>query len=109
MESQNLLQDILGADNTVRQRAETSLNTQRTENPGSLLQLFIANMNSEKADVAQISCVLFKKYFLDNTEGVNPSDYSSMQEAVMQSLDFKSQSMTLLKRKGDLISKIYTL
>jgi hypothetical protein len=109
MESQNLLQDILGADNTSRQRAETQLNTQRTENPGTLLQLFIANMSSDKADVAQISCVLFKKYFLDNTEGVNPSDYESMQEAVMKSIDFKTQNMILLKRKGDLISKIYTL
>jgi hypothetical protein len=100
---------ILGADNTIRQRAETQLNTQRTENPGTLLQLFIANMSSDKADVAQISCVLFKKYFLDNTEGVNPSDYESMQEAVMKSIDFKTQNMILLKRKRDLISKIYSL
>lgn len=52
MESANPLQDILGADNTIRQRAETQLNTQRTENPQALLQLFIQHMNSEKADVA---------------------------------------------------------
>ena len=66
-------------------------------------------MSSEKADVAQIACVLFKKYFLDNTEGVNPSDYAAMQEAVLQSLDFKNQNMVLLKRKGDFISKVFTL
>lgn len=46
MESQNPLKDILGADNTVRQRAEAQLNTQRTENPASLMQLFMANINS---------------------------------------------------------------
>ena len=52
MESQNLLQDILGADNSVRQRAEGQLNSQRTENPQALLQLFMQNMSSDKADVA---------------------------------------------------------
>jgi hypothetical protein len=108
MDSQNLLQDILGADNTNRQRAETELNNQRASNPGSLLQLFIGNMASDKVEVAQISCVLFKKYFLDNTEGVNPGDYEQMLQAVMQSLDFK-QPMLLLKRKGDLISKLFML
>jgi hypothetical protein len=108
MDSQNLLQDILGADNTVRQRAETELNSQRASNPGSLLQLFITNMSSDKTEVAQISCILFKKYFLDNTEGVNPGDYEQMLQAVMQSLDFK-QPMLLLKRKGDLISKLFML
>ena len=32
-----------------------------------------------------------------------------MQEAVLQSLDFKNQNMVLLKRKGDFISKVFTL
>lgn len=56
-----------------------------------------------------MSCILFKKYFLDNQEGVNPSDYDLMRETVMNSLDFKTQPMMLLKRKGDLISKVFML
>jgi len=66
-------------------------------------------MTSQETEVAQISCVLFKKYFLDNQEGVNIDDYEQMRQAVMGSLDFKTQPMLLLKRKGDLISKIYML
>jgi hypothetical protein len=32
-----------------------------------------------------------------------------MQNAVMESLDFKTQPLLLLKRKGDVLSKICTL
>jgi hypothetical protein len=109
METSNLLQDILVADNTVRQRAETELNNQRQSNPAALLQLFTANLKSEKIEVAQVSCVLFKKYFLDNSEGISSTDFDQMLQVVMDSLDFKTQPLLLLKRKGDIISKIFTL
>ena len=109
METTNLIKDLLQADNTIRQRAETQLNDQRSSNPGALMQLFIANMRSGETEVAMISCVLFKKYFLDNTEGVDPSDLESMKMAVLTSLDFKTQQLPLLKRKGDLISKVFML
>lgn len=109
MEAQSLLQDILGQDNSARQRAENELNTQRTANPGALLQLFISNMSSDKVEVAQISCILFKKYFLENAEGVSDTDFELMKQAVLNSLDFKTQPILLLKRKGDVISKIYSL
>ena len=109
METSNLLQDILGADNTSRQRAETELNNQRAQNPAALLALFMSNMRSEKIEIAQISCILFKKYFLDNSEGIAIGDYEQMKQAVMDSLDFKSQPLVLLKRKGDVLSKIFSL
>ena len=109
METQNLLEAILGHDNTARQRAETELNNTRTSNPGALLQLFTANLKSEKVEVAQISCVLFKKYFLDNAEGVSSADFDQMLQVVMDSLDFETQPLILLRRKGDIISKIYSL
>ena len=109
METSSLLTDILGADNVARQRAETELNNQRSSNPAALIQLFIANMKSDKLEVAQVSCVLFKKYFLDNSDGISPADFDSMKQAVMESLDFKTQPILLLKRKGDILSKIFSL
>jgi hypothetical protein len=109
METTNLIKDLLQADNTIRQRAETQLNDQRSSNPGALMQLFIANMRSGETEVAMISCVLFKKYFLDNSEGITQSDYEQMKQAVMDSLDFKTQPILLLKRKGDVLSKIFSL
>lgn len=53
--------------------------------------------------------MLLKKYFVDNQEGVSPSDLEQIKSAVMGSLDFQTQQLPLLKRKGDLISKIYML
>lgn len=109
METQNLLQEVLDANNTVRQRAEGELNTQRKQNPAALLQLFVANLKNENEAVSQISCVLFKKYFLDESEGVNPDDYEQMKKAVLESLDFTSQSLLTLKRKAELLAKIFKL
>lgn len=109
METQNILEAILGHDNTARQRAETELNNTRTSNPGALLQLFTSNLKSEKVEVAQMSCILFKKYFLDNAEGVSPEDLDQMLQVVMDSLDFQTQPLILLRRKGDIISKIFSL
>lgn len=71
--------------------------------------MFIQNMKNESVEIAQISCVLFKKYFLDNSEGITESDFEMMKQAVMDSLDFNSQPLLLLKRKGDVISKIFSL
>lgn len=58
--------------------------------------------------MAQMSCVLFKKYFLDNTEGISEADFEVMRVAVLESVDF-TQPMSLLKRKGDLLSKLSML
>ena len=109
METTNIIKDLLNADNTTRKRAETQLNESRTSNPGALMQLFMSNMRSAETEVAMISCVLFKKYFLDNSEGITQGDYEQMKQAVMDSLDFKSQPILLLKRKGDVLSKIFSL
>ncbi len=75
MQSPNLLSEVLDANNAIRQRAEGEINTQRQANPAGLLQLFISNLKNEKEDISQISCVLFKKYFLDDAQGVNAEDY----------------------------------
>jgi len=109
MEAPNLLSQIIGTDNAVRQRAEAELTSQRTANPAALLQLFVGNLKNNNVEVAQMSCHLLKKYFLDNREGVEVNDVDQMRIAVLESLDFKTQSMVLLKRKGDLISKIFML
>ena len=109
MDTTNLVQAILGADNTARQRAEAELNSQRTTNPTGLMQMFMANMKSDNTQVAQTSCVLFKKYFLENSEGVDSDVLRQMQEAVMESLNFQTQPLLLLKRKGDVLAKIHAL
>ena len=108
MESQNPLTQILSTDNAVRQNAETDMNRRRTDDPKGLMQIFAENLKNSDTQTAQMACVLFKKYFLDNTEGINPSDLELVCKEVVLSLD-PSQPMVLLKSKGDLISKISML
>ena len=67
------------------------------------------DLSNESEEISQISCILFKKYFLDDTSGVNAEDYEGMKKAVLESLDFEKQSLLTLKRKADLLAKIYKL
>ena len=101
-----MLTDLLTHDNATRGRAEAELNSKRDADPAGLMQLFVANLKNENVEVAQIACVLFKKYFLDAQQGVKPEDLEVMRAAVMESVDF-AQPILLLKRKGDIIAKVY--
>lgn len=60
--------------------------------------------------MATLCCVLLKKYFLDlrATASLTPEDLEQLKIAIEGSLDFENQPMVLLKRKGDVLSKIYS-
>lgn len=47
-------------------------------------------MKNEKLEVASLSCVLLKKYFLDDrrSEGMTNDDLEQMRTTVMGTLDF---------------------
>jgi len=53
--------------------------------------------------------MMYKKMFLDqdNAKSLSFDDLESMKSQIMGTLDFTNQSMQLLKRKGDVISKIF--
>ena len=57
-----------------------------------------------------MSCVLLKKYFLDlrAQAELSATDLEQLKSAIEGSLDFEGQPMVLLKRKGDVLSKIYS-
>jgi len=62
-----------------------------------------------KFEVASMCCVLLKKYFLDSraqTE-LGPQDLENLRNALLESINLEKQPLTLLKRKGDVLSKIY--
>ena len=61
-------------------------------------------------EVAILCCVLLKKYFLDvrATASLSNEDLESLKTAIEGSLDFEQQPLLLLKRKGDVLSKIYS-
>jgi len=110
MES-NILQTLLSHDNAMRKRAEESLMSERNTNPANLLNLLVEGMKNADQGVAQLAALMYKKLFLDDSrvEQLSMEDLDLMKQAVMSTIsgDFSSQNMTLLKRKGDIISKIY--
>ena len=61
-------------------------------------------------EVATLCCVLLKKYFLDirAQAELSAEDLEQLKAAIEGSLDFEGQPMVLLKRKGDVLSKIYS-
>lgn len=65
-------------------------------------------MKAETIEVTSLSCILLKKYYLDDkrAEGLTNEDLEQIKCTVMGILDF-SQPLIILKRKGDIISKIF--
>lgn len=110
MES-NLLETLLSADNAARKNAEAALMSARDSDPVSLLSTLVEGMkNSAKPEVAQLSCLMYKKLFLDDSraQSLSASDLGMMKASIMQTMDLSNQSLTLLKRKGDILSKVYS-
>jgi hypothetical protein len=67
MES-NILESILSPDNSTRQQAEKFLLDERTSNPGNLLNILIVGMKkTERLEIAQLSALMYKKLFLDDS------------------------------------------
>jgi hypothetical protein len=62
-----------------------------------------------KFEVASMCCVLLKKYFLDSraTTELADQDLENLRNALLESIDLEKQPLSLLKRKGDVLSKIY--
>lgn len=108
MES-NILQSLLSPDNSTRRRAEDTLMSERTSNPGSLLTLLIEGMKSQEQSIAQLAALMYKKLFLDDarSDQLTAADLETMKQAVMGTMSF-SQNMTLLKRKGDILAKLFS-
>ena len=108
MES-TILETLLSADNTSRKNAEAALMQARETDPVNLLTTLVEGMkNSAKPEVAQLACLMYKKLFLDDSRAQNLSttDLEMMKTSIMQTIDL-NQPLTLLKRKGDILSKVY--
>lgn len=93
-------------DNSVRKEAEAYLLKERSTNPQGVLTTLIEGMKNADLNIASLGALMYKKLFLDGTEAMSEADLELMKSAVMQTMDF-NQPLSLLKRKGDIISKIY--
>jgi hypothetical protein len=106
----NILQSLMSHDNAIRKRAEETLMSQRDTDPAGLLNLLLQGMQQvDDQGIAQLAALMYKKLFLDDarSENLSAGELEMMKGSIMSTIDF-SQNMTLLKRKGDIISKIFT-
>jgi hypothetical protein len=106
---QSLFQDLLSADNTARKRAEDKLTEASTAEPTNLVGGLIQGMNSGNVQVAMLCLVMLKKYFLDPRAAtqLEPAQLEQVREAIQASIEFVEQPIMLLKRKADVLSKVY--
>lgn len=73
--------------------------------------MLIDGMKGADAQIAQLAALMYKKLFLDDAaiaDKISVDDLESMKQSVMSTIDFSSQTIQLLKRKGEIISKIYS-
>ena len=66
-------------------------------------------MNSGNVQVAMLCLVMLKKYFLDPRAAtqLEPAQLEQLREAIQASIEFVEQPIQLLKRKADVLSKVY--
>ena len=105
------IQELLSADNATRKRAEDNMNQEFAKDPANLARALISGLSAEQPEaIATMSCICLKKYYLDikATAQLDSGDLETFKQAIVASLDFTSQTMSLLKRKGDVLSKIYS-
>lgn len=106
---QTTFEDLLSADNATRNRAEAEMESAQASNPSAFAATLLQGLSGQKVEVAQLCCSLIKKYFLNerNSTQLGEADLDSLRQALLDSMDFAAQPLNLLKRKGEVLSKIY--
>jgi len=64
--------------------------------PANLVSMLLEGMKAQKVEVAQLSCIMYKKLFLDDLTTANTlstDDLEMMKEQIMGTLDFNSQQV----------------
>ena len=118
MQSQNsvvvqCLQAMQGADNEARKQAEEQIKALRSEQAKILLAGFTEVIFSAEANLKPLACLLLKKFFLDDRkeeaelEQITLEEVSLIKQKLKDSLDVASEPMNLLRRKAEIICKLY--
>ena len=62
--------ELLSTENAVRQRAEANINDEFSKNPAGLARVLLQGLSKEEDEAkATMSCILLKKYYLDEFAG----------------------------------------
>lgn len=81
----------MSPDNAVRKEAEEKLRTESVNNPGQVAQSLLETIRNDRSEPeSSLSCVLLKKFFLEEQASakISPEDLEQMRSAIMESLNF---------------------
>lgn len=109
-----IISQVMGSNNEARKAAEETIKQQRSTNGPAFLEQLVA-YGTTNADEAKSSfaLLLLKKQYLDERseeEGMwalTKEQTEVLKTQISGSLDFASQSTSLLRRKADIICKCY--
>ncbi|CAI2376389.1 unnamed protein product [Moneuplotes crassus] len=102
---EEILKNILNPDNTVRREAEASLETAKEQDSQKLMEEMFAALNNTDDQVANLACVLFKKYFLE-TETTPKETLQVLQEKLFEIID-PERAPIVLHAQGSVIVKVF--
>lgn len=102
---QETLEAVLSPDNSRRKQGEEHLEQQKQQDPNKLMEEMYQAMTHSQDNIANLACVLFKKYFLDN-ETVSKETLQMLEQNMFNILDFE-RSQLVLHAQGGVIVRVY--
>lgn len=109
------LQALQGVNNEARKQAETTLQQQRASDARALYAGLCEVIASGEATLKPIACLMLKKFYLDGRkeeeklEQIVPADVTVLKQMLKDTLDIKSESLSLLRRKAEIICKLHKM
>lgn len=102
---EEVLGSILSPDNTRRKQGEELLEQNRQQDPKKLMEELFQSMTHAEDNVANLACVLFKKYFLEG-ESTDKETLQLIEQNMFNILDF-GRSTLVLHAQGGVIVRVY--
>jgi len=106
-----LFEDLMSGDKETRTGAEAKFQEIKKINIPDSLQIFVEGMKSEKPQVAQLSSLMLKKTYLDDSEmmkNLREEHILLIKQTVKQFINFNGDWKTL-QRIGEVLGKLYSI
>ena len=102
---EEILESILSPDNATRKQAEQSLESAYSQDHAKLMEELFSSMSNPKDNIANLSWVLFKKYYLEG-DVVSAETLKLLEENIFNILDFERSNL-VLHGQGGVIVRVF--
>lgn len=102
---EEILESILSPDNAVRKQAEQSLENAYSQDTSKLMEELFSSMSNPKDNLANLACVLFKKYYLEG-DAVSAETLKILEDNIFNILDFERSNL-VLHAQGGVVVRVF--